>query len=148
MAGRCRDLTAHTPSDRQLLRRGRGISRGRSYDRIRIRSAGRGLSAAGESGDRCRDIRTSGPQRRDRSDRGGFDLGPVQCRLCDDLQLRPINAGRAGWSITTAGSAISIVLWLAVLSVPAGGFLADLTKRPQSILAAGCIVFAILMMAL
>ena len=53
-----------------------------------------------------------------------------------------------GWSITSGGSAISIVLWLAVLSVPAGGFLADRTKRPQSILVGGCILFAILMVAL
>jgi MFS family permease len=53
-----------------------------------------------------------------------------------------------GWSITAAGSTISIVLWLAVFSVPSGGFLADRTKRPQTILVAGCIVFAVLMIAL
>ena len=39
-----------------------------------------------------------------------------------------------GWSITAAGSAISIVLWLAALGGIAGGFLADWTKRPQSVL--------------
>jgi MFS family permease len=50
-----------------------------------------------------------------------------------------------GWTITAAGSAISIVLWLAVFSVPSGGLLADQTKRPQTILAIGCIVFALLM---
>src|SRR5882724_1543149 len=53
-----------------------------------------------------------------------------------------------GWSISAAGSTISIVLWLAVVSVPSGGFLADRTKRPQSILVAGCVVFAMLMVAL
>src|SRR4051812_22364160 len=53
-----------------------------------------------------------------------------------------------GWSITAAGSAISIVLWLTVLSVPAGGFLADRTGRPELIIVAGCIVFAMLMMTL
>jgi MFS family permease len=53
-----------------------------------------------------------------------------------------------GWSITAAGSAISIVLWLTVLSVPAGGFLADRMGRPELIIVAGCIVFAILMVAL
>lgn len=53
-----------------------------------------------------------------------------------------------GWSITTAGSAISIVLWLTVFSVPSGGLLADRTKRPQTILAIGCIAFAVLMMIL
>jgi MFS family permease len=53
-----------------------------------------------------------------------------------------------GWSIAAAGSTISIVVWLAVLSVPAGGFLADRIKRPQLILVAGCILFAILMVLL
>lgn len=53
-----------------------------------------------------------------------------------------------GWSITAAGSAISIVLWLAVFSVPSGGLLADRTKRPQTILALGCIVFAVLLVIL
>lgn len=53
-----------------------------------------------------------------------------------------------GWSIAAAGSIISIVLWLAVLSVPMGGFLADRTGRPQLILVTGCIVFAILMVVL
>jgi MFS family permease len=53
-----------------------------------------------------------------------------------------------GWSISAAGSTTSIVLWLSVLSVPVGGFLADRTKRPQSILVAGAILVAILMLAL
>ena len=53
-----------------------------------------------------------------------------------------------GWSITAAGSTISIVLWLAVFSVPFGGFLADRTKRPELILVAGCVVFALLMVML
>jgi MFS family permease len=53
-----------------------------------------------------------------------------------------------GWSIASAGSAISIVLWLAVGSVPLGGFLADRTGRPEVLLVAGCIVFALLMIVL
>jgi MFS family permease len=53
-----------------------------------------------------------------------------------------------GWSISAAGSVISIVLWLAVISVPLGGFLADRTRRPNLILAGGCIVFAVLMVIL
>jgi MFS family permease len=53
-----------------------------------------------------------------------------------------------GWSITAAGSAISIVLWLSVASVPAGGFLADRFKRPHSIMTAGFLVVAALMLAL
>jgi MFS family permease len=53
-----------------------------------------------------------------------------------------------GWSITSAGSAISIVLWLTVFSVASGGFLADRIGRPGLIIAAGCIVFAMLMILL
>jgi predicted MFS family arabinose efflux permease len=52
-----------------------------------------------------------------------------------------------GWSITQAGSTTSIVLWLVALSVPLGGFLADRTRRPDLVLVAGCIVFAMLMIA-
>lgn len=53
-----------------------------------------------------------------------------------------------GWTITAAGSAISVVLWLAAFSGTAGGFLADWTKRPQSVLVIGCVVFALLMLML
>jgi MFS family permease len=53
-----------------------------------------------------------------------------------------------GWSISAAGSVISIVLWLAVVSVPLGGIFADRTGRPEFVLVAGCIVFALLMIAL
>jgi MFS family permease len=53
-----------------------------------------------------------------------------------------------GWSIASAGSTISIVLWLAVLSVPLGGVFADRSGRPEFVLVAGCIVFAMLMVAL
>ena len=51
-----------------------------------------------------------------------------------------------GWTIAQAGSAISIVLWIAVFSVPLGGYLADRFKRPQTMLVAGCILFAVLML--
>jgi MFS family permease len=53
-----------------------------------------------------------------------------------------------GWSIAAAGSIISIVLWVTVVSVPLGGFLADRSGRPELILAGGCIAFAILMVVL
>jgi len=53
-----------------------------------------------------------------------------------------------GWSIAAAGSAISIVLWGAVFSVPFGGILADRTKRPQTILVVASLVFAMLMILL
>jgi predicted MFS family arabinose efflux permease len=53
-----------------------------------------------------------------------------------------------GWSIASAGSTISIVLWLAVFSVPLGGLVADRTERPEWVLVTGCVVFAMLMTAL
>lgn len=53
-----------------------------------------------------------------------------------------------GWSMTAAGSTISLVLWLAMVSVPFGGFLADFIKRPQAILVGGCILSALLMATL
>ncbi|MGY4313552.1 MFS transporter [Bradyrhizobium sp. JR3.5] len=53
-----------------------------------------------------------------------------------------------GWSGAAAGSTISIVLWLAALSVPLGGFLADRTKRGDAILATGCSSFALLTLVL
>jgi MFS family permease len=53
-----------------------------------------------------------------------------------------------GWSIAEAGSTISIVLWLSVVSVPLGGFLADRTGRPGTIVVASAVVMAILMVLL
>ena len=53
-----------------------------------------------------------------------------------------------GWTIASAGSALSIGLWIAVFSVPLGGWLADRTGRSQTVLVTGCIVFAVLMILL
>jgi len=53
-----------------------------------------------------------------------------------------------GWTITTAGSTISIVLWLATLGGVSGGFLSDWSKRPQLIIVAGSVLFAGLLIAL
>ena len=40
------------------------------------------------------------------------------------------------------------MLWVTVLSVPLGGFLADRSGRPELVLAGGCIAFAMLLVAL
>jgi MFS family permease len=53
-----------------------------------------------------------------------------------------------GWSIAEAGSTISIVLWVSVVSVPLGGFMADRTGRPGIIVVASAVVMAILMVLL
>jgi MFS family permease len=53
-----------------------------------------------------------------------------------------------GWSIAEAGSTISTVLWISVISVPLGGLLADRAKRPAAIVYASAIAAAALMVLL
>lgn len=53
-----------------------------------------------------------------------------------------------GWSTAAAGSAVSIVLWLAALSVPLGGYLADRAGSRNTLLAASCLAFAALIVLL
>ncbi|WP_342740369.1 MFS transporter [Bradyrhizobium sp. B117] len=50
-----------------------------------------------------------------------------------------------GWSIASAGSAISVVMWLSVISVPAGGYLADRFKRPFMLAIAASLTVALLL---
>jgi MFS family permease len=52
-----------------------------------------------------------------------------------------------GWSVPAAGSATSIVLWLAVVSVPLGGLLADRRQWSGVVLVAGCAAFGVLLFA-
>jgi MFS family permease len=59
----------------------------------------------------------------------------------------PSMLAERGWSIPAAGSAVSLLLWISVLSVPSGGLLADRTGRPQTILVAASIASAALMLA-
>ncbi len=60
----------------------------------------------------------------------------------------PSMLAERGWSAAAAGSVTSIVLWVAVISVPLGGFLADRSGRPNIILIAGCLIGAVAMIAL
>jgi predicted MFS family arabinose efflux permease len=53
-----------------------------------------------------------------------------------------------GWTITAAGSTISIVLWLAAFGGASGGILSDWSRRPQLIIVLGCMLFAALLIAL
>ena len=50
-----------------------------------------------------------------------------------------------GWSLAEASGATSVVLWLAALSVPAGGVLADRLGRRDLVLVASVLAFAVLM---
>ena len=59
----------------------------------------------------------------------------------------PSMLNERGWSVAAAGSVISVVLWLATVSVPLGGLLADRTGRPYFVLIAGCVVSAMLVVA-
>jgi MFS family permease len=58
----------------------------------------------------------------------------------------PSMLAERGWSIAAAGSAVSLLLWISVLSVTSGGFVADRTGRPQTILVAAAIASAALML--
>ncbi len=50
-----------------------------------------------------------------------------------------------GWSIAAAGSAISVVMWLSVISVPTGGYLADRSKRPLTLAVVASLAVAVLL---
>lgn len=58
----------------------------------------------------------------------------------------PTMLAERGWSIAAAGSVLSILLWISVFSVAFGGFAADRLKRPQTVLVAGSLLFAGLML--
>jgi predicted MFS family arabinose efflux permease len=49
-------------------------------------------------------------------------------------------------SPAAAGSIVSIVLWLALASIPLGGVLADRSGRPDGVLALGCVASGLLML--
>jgi MFS family permease len=54
----------------------------------------------------------------------------------------PAMLAERGWAVAAAGTAVSIVMWLTMLSVPAGGFIADWSRRHITIIVAGCVLFA------
>jgi len=53
-----------------------------------------------------------------------------------------------GWSITAAGSAMSVVLWLTALSTPLGGVLADRTGRSNVVMLSSFLAIATLLIFL
>lgn len=56
----------------------------------------------------------------------------------------PTLLAERGWSIAAAGSAISVVMWLSVISVPSGGYLADRGNPFVMTIAASLVVAALL----
>ncbi len=141
-------VAADAALDRHRLWRKCGLSRGGSPDRIRNSCSCHRISAAPQSRNHRRDIRTTGPQRHHRRHRRRTDLGSFQCRLRGHLHLRAVDAGRA--RLVDLGGRIDHQHRIMAVGVfrSLGGFLADRTKRPQSILVAGAILVAILMLAL
>jgi MFS family permease len=47
-----------------------------------------------------------------------------------------------GWSLSAAGSTVSLVFWLRGLSIPIGGILADRLRRPEAVMNLGLFLFA------
>jgi MFS family permease len=60
------------------------------------------------------------------------------------FSFAPSMLAERGWSTAAAGAAVSIVLWLAALSVPLGGYLADRAGSRNALLAASSLAFAAL----
>ena len=73
----------------------------------------------------------------------GLIWGLYNAALAMVFGFGPLMLTQRGWTVTAASSTISIVLWLATLSVPAGGILADRTGRPSWLLVGGTAAFAI-----
>jgi len=57
----------------------------------------------------------------------------------------PIFLLEKGWSLLSANSTTSIVLWLAVISIPIGGYLADRTGKKDFIILGSLVTFSILL---
>ena len=61
------------------------------------------------------------------------------------FSFAPIFLIEKGWSMVSASAATSIVLWLAVISIPIGGFLADKTRKKDLIIISSLTSFAALL---
>ncbi|HEX2114447.1 MAG TPA: MFS transporter [Alphaproteobacteria bacterium] len=72
----------------------------------------------------------------------GVVYGLYNAALVSVIGFGPLMLIERGWTITTANSITSVVLWLCALSLPAGGWLADWTQRSGLVLATGLAGFA------
>ncbi len=96
---------------------------------------------------------TTAPQRLDRNATlaviaAGLIWGLFNVGFAVVVSFGPAMLVEHGWSIAEAGSTISIMLWISVVSVPLGGFLADRTRRPATIVIASAVLTAFLMVLL
>jgi len=96
---------------------------------------------------------TAAPQRLDRNATlaaiaAGLIWGLFNVGFAVIVGFGPTLLVEHGWSIAEAGSTISIVLWVSVVSVFLGGLLADRTGRPAAIVVASALLTASLMVLL
>ncbi|MDO8398981.1 MAG: MFS transporter [Bradyrhizobium sp.] len=96
---------------------------------------------------------TTAPQRLDRNATlavivAGLIWGLFNVGFAVIVSFGPSMLVEQGWSIAEAGSTVSIVLWVSVISVPLGGLLADRTGRPATIVVAAALLTAVLMVLL
>ncbi|MES2194070.1 MAG: MFS transporter [Pseudomonadota bacterium] len=96
---------------------------------------------------------TTAPQRLDRNATlavvaAGLIWGLFNVGFAIIFSFGPTMLVERGWSIAEAGSTVSIVLWVSVISVPLGGFLADRTGRPTTIVIVSALLTAFLMVLL
>ena len=75
---------------------------------------------------------------------GLYSVGPATI-----FSFGPTLLVERGWSVATAASTISIILWVSIPFVPLAGYLADRLKRSQTVfIAGGCFAFAAMTAAL
>jgi MFS family permease len=72
----------------------------------------------------------------------GLIWGLFNASIAMIFSFGPSMLAERGWSVAEASSATSVVLWLVALSVPLGGFLADRTGWPHTVLLGGFLAFA------
>lgn len=59
----------------------------------------------------------------------------------------PLLLAERGWTVASASSVTSIVLWLAFISTPLGGLVADRSGRHNAVMVVGFVAFAIMLTA-
>lgn len=72
----------------------------------------------------------------------GSIWGVYNAGLAMIFSFGPAMLAERGWSEAAASSATSIVLWLAAISIPFGGFLADRTGRLRTVMIGCFVLFA------
>jgi MFS family permease len=88
---------------------------------------------------------------------GGLPLAPVlfagaiwalyNTALAMVFGFGPTLLTQRGWSLATASSTTSLVMWLIAITAPIGGYLADRSGRRDTVIATGLVGFAVMLAA-